>query len=102
MKNKKTQLSLAIGLALYQLLITGLVAAERMSPHANITGYLEAYWYTFFVIVTRGYGDLYPVTIYGRIIGYFFVVTSIVLYLAIIGAIVSTIITRKRRGSLGT
>ena len=43
--------------------------AENASPDANITSASDAIWWTYVTITTVGYGDQFPVTIWGRIIG---------------------------------
>ncbi len=43
--------------------------AERASPNANITTADDALWYSIVTMSTVGYGDQYPVTDLGRLIG---------------------------------
>ena len=45
------------------------LGAERSSPDANITSARDAIWWTYVTITTVGYGDRYPVTNTGRIVG---------------------------------
>jgi voltage-gated potassium channel len=42
---------------------------EQYAPGANITSASDAIWYTIVTISTVGYGDQYPVTDAGRVIG---------------------------------
>ena len=46
-----------------------MLAVESRSPSANITGAADAVWYVYVTITTVGYGDQFPVTNAGRIIG---------------------------------
>ncbi len=45
------------------------VVLELGSPNANITNASDALWWTIVTITTVGYGDRFPVTNWGRIIG---------------------------------
>jgi voltage-gated potassium channel len=67
------------GSSLYILLFMGIsvlefgslmiLRVEQGAPGANITTASDALWYTIVTISTVGYGDQYPVTDAGRIIG---------------------------------
>jgi len=46
-----------------------MVAVESSSTEANIHTPFDAVWYTYVTITTVGYGDRYPVTTEGRLIG---------------------------------
>lgn len=45
------------------------LSAERASPDANITNASSALWWAYVTITTVGYGDRFPVTNTGRIVG---------------------------------
>ncbi|MEQ8533360.1 MAG: ion channel [Imperialibacter sp.] len=84
-------------LAFYTLLVAALTYFESMSSAASITSFSKALLYSIVVITTRTYGDLFPVTVYGRIIGMIFLVLSLVFYCFVIAAIISGVISLKRK-----
>ena len=51
--------------------------AERTSPDANITSAEDAVWYLIVTMSTVGYGDQYPVTQVGRLIGSLIIVVGV-------------------------
>ncbi|MFY0687386.1 MAG: potassium channel protein [Cyclobacteriaceae bacterium] len=96
-KNKRYRLFLLAFLAIltYNLLIVALVESEKLSRQSALTTYENAYWYSIVTLTTVGYGDLFPATTYGRIIGGSMVLLSMVFYAIIIGGM-STIITNLK------
>jgi hypothetical protein len=75
------------GSALYVLLLMGVLVmqfgslmvlrVEENAPGANITTASDSLWYTIVTISTVGYGDQYPVTQLGRIIGSIIIVVGV-------------------------
>lgn len=54
-----------IAMSLISVLV---LAFEQSAPGANIDNFSNALWWTIVTTATVGYGDYYPVTIYGRIL----------------------------------
>ncbi len=50
---------------------------EDGAPGANITTAADALWYTLVTISTVGYGDHYPVTVAGRIVGVWIILIGV-------------------------
>ena len=58
---------------------------ESQSPDANIKSGWDSFWYSVVTITTVGYGDYYPVTVFGRITAMFIMFMGV----GIIGALAS-------------
>ncbi|HSN76736.1 MAG TPA: potassium channel family protein [Anaerolineae bacterium] len=57
-----------------------ILGAESKSPQANIQDAGQAVWWTVVTTATVGYGDYYPVTTAGRVIGVFVMVVGVGLF----------------------
>ncbi|MGI2329519.1 ion channel [Planococcus sp. YIM B11945] len=68
---------------------------------ATFTGYLDALWFTMTTMLTVGYGDLFPTTVFGRIFTIVFLyVVGIGLFASFIGkAVDSLTLYRKHKES---
>jgi len=55
----------------------GVYLAEHEHPGANITSIGDALWWGIVTISTVGYGDFYPVTVVGRTIAVFMMLSGI-------------------------
>ncbi len=54
-----------------------ILAVERSSPAANITTAADSLWYMIVTMSTVGYGDQYPVTNAGRVIGSMIIIVGV-------------------------
>ncbi len=59
---------------------TLILGAESKSPSANIQTAGDAVWWTIVTVATVGYGDKYPVTPAGRVIGVFVIIVGVGLF----------------------
>ncbi len=94
-------LQILFGLVIYVVLLERLVTFESISDQSSITDYQNAIWYSVITLTTVGYGDLYPATTYGRIIGYVFVLLSLGIYGLLIGKITTLLSTFEENKKLG-
>ena len=88
MKRKKLLLGIT-AVMVYLLLLGLLILAESAAPEGNIRSLPAAIWYSLTTLTTVGYGDLYPVTAAGRLIGVLFQLMSVGLLALLIGAFVT-------------
>ncbi len=92
-------------LSVYSLLVWTLVQVEQDSSQSNLTNYSNAIWYSLATLTSVGYGDLFPGTIYGRMIGYILMLASIFIFGLLLGqltTLMSTIRENKKLGYSGT
>ena len=103
--NKRTwgrsALAIIIGAGVYTALIYLLVKAESGVPDAGIKSVSDAIWYSIVTLTTVGYGDFYPITPWGKIIGYVFVISSLGVLGYLIGKINSLIAEMRESRHLG-
>jgi len=69
---------------------------EGGAPGAVIKTASDALWWVFVSITTVGYGDMYPVTNGGRLIGAGTLAIGVILYAVLTGYIVDTIISKRK------
>lgn len=86
---KKRWLWAAAAAAVYIGLLALLLAVESAAPEASITTFGRAIWYSLVTLTTVGYGDYFPVTAAGQVIGLVFLLASTGLLALLIGAAVS-------------
>ena len=93
-----TALVLAI---IYGSLIAVLMRLESGVPNSKINTLQDAMWYLVETLTTVGYGDALPVTYWGRMIGFIFLLSSLGVYGFIIGQIANFMSTLKEQKELG-
>jgi voltage-gated potassium channel len=74
---------------------------ESSTDGALITSYPKALWYTLVTASTVGYGDLYPVTTSGKIVGGLVIITSVGMIGFVIGRFGELAVESNRRKFLG-
>ena len=93
------------GSALYTVLILCVLVIQygsmfelvtnRNSPNANIQTASDAVWYTIVTITTVGYGDKYPVTNPGRIVGVLIMIVGVGLFGVLTGFLANVFLAPK-------
>jgi len=74
-----------------------MVAVESGSPEANILTPSDAVWYTYVTITTVGYGDHYPVTTEGRLIGIVIMTAGVGLFGTLTGYLANAFLAPPKR-----
>jgi voltage-gated potassium channel len=67
--------------------------AEMASPNANITNASDAIWWTYVTITTVGYGDRFPTTNWGRIVGVLVMTAGVGLFGTLSGFLANKLLT---------
>jgi voltage-gated potassium channel len=67
--------------------------AELAAPNANIVTASDAIWWTFVTITTVGYGDRFPTSNWGRIIGVFVMIAGVGLFGTLSGFLANQFLT---------
>ena len=95
------------GSALLILLLMGILVlefgslwildVEQNAPGANITTASDALWYTIVTISTVGYGDRYPVTNEGRVIGSLIIIVGVGIFGTFTGYLANMFLSPSKR-----
>ena len=97
-------LYLVIFFGLFVLEFVGLAELhfEQNAPGANITTGGDALWWGYVTATTVGYGDQYPVTRGGRIVGIFMLTVGVALFATFSGFLANAFLTAKREKPTST
>lgn len=101
---KKVLLITAI-IGTFLLLLLALVLVESQAEGGNIKTFGDALWYAVVTLTTVGYGDSYPISIVGKLLGLVFIFLSLGLLSFVIGSITNTInqlMEKRKLGQFGT
>jgi voltage-gated potassium channel len=102
-KSGKLKIPLLIILSLIIIFIALqlLICFEAQSKNTAIRSLPDAIWYAVVTLTTVGYGDMYPVTTGGKIIGYFFVISSLGFLGFLISRLTQLLISFRERRIMG-
>ena len=90
------------GIVALMLAVAGLVfLAEARAGGGMFRGYFDAVWWSVVTWATVGYGDTYPVTTAGRLLGILLIFVSVAVTAVLSGTIASIFVDRKIREGKG-
>jgi voltage-gated potassium channel Kch len=73
------------------------LSAEKSSPNANITSASDAIWWAYVTITTVGYGDRFPVTNSGRLVGVLVMTAGVGLFGTLSGFLANTFLAPPKK-----
>jgi len=88
---------LLIGMLVLEFGSLEMLRLEQNVPGANITSASDALWYVIVTMATVGYGDEYPITDPGRIMGTFIIIVGVGIFGTLTGYLANLFLTPIRR-----
>ena len=79
----------------------GMLAIESQSSVSNITTAPDALWYMVVTLSTVGYGDQYPVTTPGRVLGAFVILTGVGIFGTLTGYLANFFLAPQKKKKSG-
>src|SRR6478735_8868307 len=98
---RRTIITSLIVALIYAGLLWELLELEENVPGSKLNTAQDALWYLVETLTTVGYGDALPVTYWGRMIGFVFLLSSLGVYGFVIGQIANFMSTLKEQKELG-
>ncbi len=90
---------LLMGILVLEFGSLGILHLEQHEPGANITSASDALWYIIVTISTVGYGDRFPVTNNGRLLGAFIIVIGVGIFGTFTGYLANLFLTPPKKPS---
>lgn len=99
--NKKIRTIIVISaiIVFYLTLLLFLVSVE--SKDGSINNFPISLWYFIVTLSSVGYGDVYPITTMGKVIGSVFVLTSIIFLSMVVSSITNYFIKQREKKKMG-
>lgn len=88
---------LLIGMLVLEFGSLEMLRLEQNVPGANITSASDSLWYVIVTMATVGYGDQYPITNPGRIMGTFIIIVGVGIFGTLTGYLANLFLSPMRR-----
>ncbi len=92
---------LLMGIFVLEFGSLGILRIEQYAPDANITSASDALWYVIVTISTVGYGDRFPVTNNGRLLGTLIIVIGVGIFGTFTGYLANLFLAPSKSDSSG-
>ncbi|MCB0258027.1 MAG: two pore domain potassium channel family protein, partial [Anaerolineae bacterium] len=98
----------AFGLTVFLVIVVveiagaAIVSVEDRDPAANIHTGMDAVWWAYVTITTVGYGDFYPVTNEGRVLGVLLLTAGVALFSVLTGFVANFFLGGGRKADEDT
>lgn len=99
--DRKLVRNVVLALIGYVALLLSLVYVEQGTDAPAINSIGDAFWFSVVTLTTVGYGDLYPTTTLGRVLGFLFVIGSLGITAALIGNFVEYLTELEEERKMG-
>jgi Ion transport protein len=90
---------LLMGILLLEFGSLSILYVESQSPNANIKSASDAMWYTIVTISTVGYGDRYPTTNQGRLVGSLIILVGVAIFGTFTGYLANLFLAPRKTDS---
>ena len=90
--------ALFLAILVFEVCSVWVLNAESKSPEANIKTGSDALWWSYVTVATVGYGDRYPVTNPGRIVGVVLMTVGVGLFGVFTGFLANKFLSPKSSG----
>lgn len=90
-------LTIFLGLVIIQTASVMVLNVEAANPDANIKTPSDAIWWSYVTITTVGYGDRFPTTNWGRIVGVLLMTAGVALFGVFTSFLANTFLSPKKK-----
>ena len=90
---------LFVGILVLEFGSLALLKLEATDPGANITDASDALWYVIVTMSTVGYGDEYPITNPGRVVGSIIIIVGVGIFGTLTGYLANLFLTPSRKAA---
>lgn len=100
MKTKKYYL-ITTFFIIYFILLFILFHQESIATDSTIHSFWDSLWFSIVTLSTVGYGDFYPVSLSGRLIGLVFIIASVGIFSTIVGKVNEYFSEKREKRKMG-